>query len=225
MPSPVTANDVVVPDPSSSLCDNFKGALLENPITLKAFLNWLVDSDGNFNADIQKTIRDWSTPPGTIIMSGAITTPAGYLLCNGAAVSRETYADLFAAIGTTFGDGDGSTTFELPNFDERFATGTGVKVFGATGGGEATIEADHLPPHVHLDPWKAASVGGDGSVRDIWEDFGEGSEPVDGDHPCVDNSDSQTTTRVHPYVQANETDHDPLPIEPKYLVVKFFVKT
>ena len=52
------------------------------------------------------------------------TAPDGYLVCNGAAVSRTTYADLFAVIGTTFGSGDGSTTFALPNLIDKFAQGS-----------------------------------------------------------------------------------------------------
>ena len=50
--------------------------------------------------------------------------PNGYLVCNGANVSRTTYADLFAVIGTTYGSGDGSTTFALPNLIDRFAQGS-----------------------------------------------------------------------------------------------------
>ena len=52
------------------------------------------------------------------------TAPDGYLVCNGANVSRTTYADLFNAIGTTFGEGDGSTTFALPNLIDKFAQGS-----------------------------------------------------------------------------------------------------
>lgn len=52
------------------------------------------------------------------------TAPEGYLVCNGANVSRETYADLFAVIGTTFGEGDGSTTYTLPNLIDKFAQGS-----------------------------------------------------------------------------------------------------
>lgn len=52
------------------------------------------------------------------------TPPEGYLVCNGANVSRETYADLFNAIGTAFGSGDGSTTFTLPNLIDKFAQGS-----------------------------------------------------------------------------------------------------
>ena len=52
------------------------------------------------------------------------TPPDGYLVCNGANVSRTTYADLFNAIGTTFGSGDGATTFTLPNLIDKFAQGS-----------------------------------------------------------------------------------------------------
>ena len=62
-------------------------------------------------------------PVGTIIWSANATVPAGYLLCNGSAVGRETYPELFAAIGTTFGSGDGSTTFNLPNLIDKFIEG------------------------------------------------------------------------------------------------------
>ena len=62
-------------------------------------------------------------PVGSIIWSANATVPAGYLLCNGASVGRDTYPELFAAIGTTYGDGDGSTTFNLPNLIGRFIEG------------------------------------------------------------------------------------------------------
>ena len=62
------------------------------------------------------------TPPGAIIMGGWAVAPAGYLMCNGAAVSRATYAALFAAIGASFGAGDGASTFNVPNFVGKFPT-------------------------------------------------------------------------------------------------------
>ena len=64
-----------------------------------------------------------TVPVGTIIWSGKSTPPTGFLLCNGAAVSRTTYADLYSAIGTAFGSGDGSTTFNLPNLIDKFIEG------------------------------------------------------------------------------------------------------
>jgi hypothetical protein len=54
-------------------------------------------------------------PTGNILTSSFATVPAGYLAADGSEVSRTTYADLFRVIGTTYGDGNGSTTFNLPN--------------------------------------------------------------------------------------------------------------
>lgn len=65
-----------------------------------------------------------AVPTGAIMAFGVTSIPSGWLLCNGANVSRTTYAALFAAIGTRFGAGDGSTTFTLPNLDGRFLQGT-----------------------------------------------------------------------------------------------------
>lgn len=64
------------------------------------------------------------TPTGMLACFACTAIPEGWLACNGAKVSRTTYAALFAAIGTTFGAGDGSTTFTLPNLDGRFLEGT-----------------------------------------------------------------------------------------------------
>lgn len=63
-------------------------------------------------------------PPGTIIHYAGRKVPSGWLIANGANVSRKGYAALFAAIGTTYGAGDGSTTFGLPNLNGRFLEGT-----------------------------------------------------------------------------------------------------
>ena len=64
-----------------------------------------------------------SVPAGSVIWYAANSAPPGYLKANGDAVSRSTYAALFAAIGTTFGVGDGSTTFNLPNLRGEFIRG------------------------------------------------------------------------------------------------------
>ena len=62
-------------------------------------------------------------PAGVIIPFAGTSVPTGYLLCNGAAVSRTDYANLFAAIGTLYGAGDGSTTFNLPDARDRVLQG------------------------------------------------------------------------------------------------------
>ena len=77
---------------------------------------------------------------GTILMWATASAPTGYLACNGTAVSRSTYSALFAIIGTTFGSGDGSTTFNLPNYTNRMPYGATV---GATGGSADAIVVAH----------------------------------------------------------------------------------
>jgi microcystin-dependent protein len=90
-------------------------------------------------------------PVGAITAYGAATPPTGWLMCNGAQVSRVTYKGLFDVIGTTYGAGDGSTTFTLPNFQGRFplgkaTSGTG-STLGETGG---TISHTHnVSDHTH----------------------------------------------------------------------------
>jgi microcystin-dependent protein len=79
-------------------------------------------------------------PTGGLIMWSTGTAPNGFLLCTGTAVSRTTYAALFAIVGTTFGVGDGSTTFNLPNYTNRMPYGTTV---GATGGTADAVVVSH----------------------------------------------------------------------------------
>ncbi len=89
-----------------------------------------------------------SIPPGAIAMYGAAAAPSGYLLCDGDEISRASYAGLFAVIGTNYGIGDGSTTFDLPDLRQRFplglaASGTG-STLGDTGGSiDPTIDLSH----------------------------------------------------------------------------------
>lgn len=66
-----------------------------------------------------------AVPTGSILPYGGSTAPTGWLLCSGGAISRATYADLFAVIGTAYGAGDGSTTFNLPNYTGRVPQGMG----------------------------------------------------------------------------------------------------
>ena len=63
-------------------------------------------------------------PVGSYIQFAGSQAPAGFLVCNGGEISRTTYSELFAVIGTTYGSGDGSTTFNLPNLTDRFLQGS-----------------------------------------------------------------------------------------------------
>ena len=67
--------------------------------------------------------RNLAAPVGTIVAFGGTTAPTGWLICDGSAISRTTYAGLFAVIGTAYGAGDGSTTFNLPNYSDCFLQG------------------------------------------------------------------------------------------------------
>jgi len=97
-------------------------------------------------------VESW-LPVGTILMWGGSQSsiPTGWLLCDGSAISRTTYSRLFAAIGTTHGAGDGSTTFNLPNLRDRFIVGAGNSYVVAATGGEAThtLTVSEIPSHSH----------------------------------------------------------------------------
>ena len=88
-----------------------------------------------------------STPVGLISEFGGSVAPDGWLMCNGSAVSREKYSLLFAAIGTVYGDGDGSTTFNLPNMEGRATIGSSAShALGSVGGEEShALTASELP--------------------------------------------------------------------------------
>lgn len=107
-------------------------------------------------------------PPGLLFPYAGSSAPSGYLLCDGSAVSRTTYASLFAVISTTYGTGDGSTTFTLPDLRGRTpvgkdnmggstanrvtSAGSGITgtTLGATGGAEnKTLTTTELPAHTH----------------------------------------------------------------------------
>ncbi len=71
--------------------------------------------------------------------------PSGFLECNGAAVSRSTYATLFAEIGTTYGSGDGSSTFNLPDLQDRCCVSkSGTKSLASTGGAETVTSTGNV---------------------------------------------------------------------------------
>lgn len=101
-------------------------------------------------------IQSTYTPPGAILIYAASAVPSGWLGCDGAAVSRTTYSGLFAIIGSTYGGGDGSTTFNLPNLSGRVPVGVGTgsgltaRTLAATGGEENhVLTTAEIPSHQH----------------------------------------------------------------------------
>jgi microcystin-dependent protein len=117
------------------------------------------------------------TATGTILPWSTITPPSGFLECDGTAVSRSTYAALFAVVGTTYGIGDGSTTFNVPNLADNVAVGkSNNKALGTTGGANtvtptgnvagstanATLSTGQLASHSHSggSAFSGARIGG-----------------------------------------------------------------
>jgi len=132
--------------------DTVKGRLVTagvpEDITLQTLANVL--------APILNTSSLFQVPIGTVLDYAGASAPTGYLLCDGSAVSRTTYASLFAAIGTAYGPGNGTTTFNLPDFRGRGAIGAGQgsglsnRSRGTQLGAEThTLSVSELPAHNH----------------------------------------------------------------------------
>jgi microcystin-dependent protein len=90
-------------------------------------------------------------PVGSICIYSGETAPNGWLLCNGSAISRTTYSRLFSVINTLYGSGDGTTTFNIPNLEERIPVGkTNSTNLGSSGGNNTiTLATNQLPSHTH----------------------------------------------------------------------------
>lgn len=87
-------------------------------------------------------------PPGAILPFAMNSAPSGWLVANGAAVSRTTYAALFAAIGTTYGAGTG-TDFVLPDLRGYFVRGAGTNTDGTAAGTFGATQGNTVGPHTH----------------------------------------------------------------------------
>ena len=156
---------------------------------------------------------------GSLLMWPTTSAPTGYLNCDGTAVSRTTYAALFAVVSTTFGTGDGSTTFNLPNYTNRMPYGTTI---GSTGGSADAVVVTHThtatstvtdPGHHHL-----------GSVYNYYNGSTGSGGYVSGINQSTATTDSTTgitvaTTNASAGVSGTNANLPP------YLGINFIIKT
>lgn len=181
------------------------------------------------------------TPTGVVAFFGAASSPAipaGWLVCNGLAVSRVTYSALFAVIGTTYGAGDGATTFNVPDLRGRFPVGANSGTFtvlGGTGGAErVTLAASEsgLPSHTHGPGTLSTATGG--SHAHTYNAAGASEfDAATGNHAVVPTgSDTTATGGSHTHGISGSTSsvsataasfsHENLP---PYLVLVGIIKT
>jgi microcystin-dependent protein len=124
--------------------------------------------NGRTSAALQTILIGSVIPPGVIQAFGGGTVPSGWLLCDGSTASRSTYAGLFAAVGIVHGEGNGSTTFHLPDLRGRFLRGadnmgtgaagrdlgvgerTPANTGGATGATVGSVQAAETLSHTHI---------------------------------------------------------------------------
>jgi len=167
---------------------------------------------------------------GLIIPWGDSTPPSGFLECNGSAISRSTYAALFAVIGTTYGAGNGSTTFNIPDLQDKtvlsrsnnkaLASTMGANTVTKTGniGGSAaptTLTTQQIPSHSHSNALGATGGGGGGCMDNL------------GPHPNSNsaNSGSAGQGQSHTHnLSANYTGDATSVLQP-YLTLIYIIKT
>jgi len=133
-------------------------------------------------------------PSGSIVAYTVENSPEGWLLCDGSEISRTKYAKLFAAIGTTFGPGDGETTFKLPDYRGAFLRGTGAKDNSSYTGPTLNASQNHATQtHAHVASSIVTDPGHVHNQRTVNDDFNCSSTYPNFSVPSFPNYDSTGT--------------------------------
>lgn len=140
--------------------DKSKYIILSAPATVISNTSYTLPPEDGTSGQVLKTdgsgALSWTTasaiPVGSIMMWPTATPPSGWLICNGQAVGRDTCSILYTLISTTYGSGDGATTFNLPDLRSRFPLGVSGSHALASVGGEEThkLDTSEIPSHNHL---------------------------------------------------------------------------
>jgi microcystin-dependent protein len=180
---------------------------------IKVGANLTIGEDGTLNAigGSGGTVSD-TLPIGSVVEWFSTTIPTNWLECNGQAISRTEYAELFAVIGTKYGSGDGSTTFNLPNIKGKTTVGldiddTDFNELGKTGGEKThTLTENEIPPmdvHMTQHTWfdRGGLEAGGAVNRKVVAGGGTGGSPefVIG----TVNGGGQAHNNLQPYIVSN----------------------
>jgi microcystin-dependent protein len=184
--------------------------------------SYTLDVGGTFNL----------LPAGCIMMWATSTAPDKWLLCNGSAVSRTTYAVLFAAIGTTYGTGDGFTTFNLPDMRDRFPVGAGTTYSNNSKGGNdsITLTTAQLPSHSHTGTTDSGGAHTHNlSVSSAGYSASYNSSAEVGYATEINNGDITETTdsggaHTHAFTTATTGSGSSIDIRPKYIGINYIIK-
>jgi microcystin-dependent protein len=185
----------------------------------------VLQSDGSGNLSFAALPQ--AVPTGSVHLMATTTVPSGYLKCNGAAISRTTYSDLFAIIGTTHGEGDGSSTFNVPDLRGEFVRGWDDSRGVDSGRSFGSSQTDQNKSHNHT----ATSTVTDPGHFHTTENFVVRSnfqEPrnlgvgTDGNANSTGNTNSKTTGITVSTTIANDGATD---ARPRNIAMMYVIKT
>lgn len=177
---------------------------------------------GTANTAVATTafVQNNSVPTGSLMMWSTVAAPSGFLLCDGSAVSRTTYAALFALLGTVFGTGDGVNTFNIPDYRNRTAVGAGsLYSVGATGGSKDAIVVSHSHTATVTDPGHDHDYN-----RDAFDTLDGGVFTRRSGTAAQVNTTTTATTGISVGISTTGSSGTDANLPP-YLAINFIIKT
>lgn len=176
---------------------------------------WMIQQGGVFVVAGRLSGAPLGVPIGTILPYAGSTPPPGWLKADGSAISRSTYATLFAATGTAFGAGNGTTTFNIPDLDDRVPVGGGFTFsHGDTGGAmSVTLSVGQMPAHNH-----GTHVGHNHSTN------GTGNATVQSGSGATVSNNTAGFTGATAHTHDTQGSGDPIDNMPPYVAMLYIIR-